>query len=99
MVGATPAKSHIECLHLVCAVCTNLNGTKAERTVTSNEELLIKKHVFTNFRKGSFWLPQGICTKCRIDLNTLGKQGSEREEGNTCQRAREMGTKRRLRCK
>ena len=44
MVGGTPAKTHEECINLICAVCTNLHGSKAQHIVASAEAQLIKGH-------------------------------------------------------
>ena len=46
-------RSHEECLRLVCAVCTNLNGQKASRGVSESEAQLIKKHFFSKYKNDS----------------------------------------------
>ena len=61
MVGPTPGKTHEQCLALVCAVCTNLNGKKAERVLSLAEVGLIKKYVFAGYTKNSTLFPTGIC--------------------------------------
>ena len=53
-------RSHEECLRLVCAVCTNLNGQKASRGVSESEAQLIKKYVFSEYKKDSLYFPQVI---------------------------------------
>ena len=53
-------RSHEECLRLVCAVCTNLNGQKASRGVSGSEAQLIKKYVFSEYKKDSLYFPQVI---------------------------------------
>ena len=68
------AKTHEECLELVCAVCTNLRGNKASRPVKKSEVILIKKHVYEDYQKESIWCPRGICTQCATALNSLEKQ-------------------------
>ena len=39
-------RSHEENIKLVCAVCTNLNGYKAKRSVVDKDIELIKKHMY-----------------------------------------------------
>ena len=53
-------RSHEECLRLVCAVCTNLHGQKASRGVSESEAQLIKKYVFSEYKKDSLYFPQVI---------------------------------------
>ena len=53
-------RSHEECLRLVCAECTNLNGQKASRGVSESEAQLIKKYVFSEYKKDSLYFPQVI---------------------------------------
>ena len=71
MVGGSPVKTHEECTNLICAVCTNLHGSKAQRTISSGQALMVKKHVFPSYIKGNLSLPQGICNTCRIQLIKL----------------------------
>ena len=65
---------HNECLELVCAVCTNLNGVKPSRQCqklmlrsSSSMSLLATKKAAS----GSF---KGLCVKCSSDLHILDKQ-------------------------
>ena len=76
----TPAKTHEECLKLVCAVCTNLCGHKASRHVQKAEVLLIKKHVFGDYQEDNIWFPRGICSTCSRRLSDLAKQEQEEPE-------------------
>ena len=71
--------THEESLKLVCAVCTNLNGYKAKRTVSEADAALIKRHVFRGYQKDSIWFPQGICVRCSCDIRILAKQVQEEE--------------------
>ena len=69
-------KPHSECLELVCAVCTNLHGEKAQRKVREGrEEELIREHVFPGFLRGYDWYPQGLCRICISDLTILARGG------------------------
>ena len=77
---STPPKTHEECLELVCAVCTNLNGAKASRPVKKSEVNLIKKHVFAGYLEDSIWFPRGICTTCARRLYDIEKQDKEDPE-------------------
>ena len=61
MVGPTPGKTHEQCLALVCAVCTNLNGKKADRVLSLAEVGLIKKYVFAGYTENSSLFPTDIC--------------------------------------
>ena len=45
--------SHREALRKVCAVCTNLNGEKACREVTVQQEELIRTGLFQNTPKSA----------------------------------------------
>ena len=57
------AKTHIENLKKVCAVCANLVGRKADRGVSEEDARLIVVHTNNkNFVKGSNVLPQGKTT-------------------------------------
>ena len=47
------AMSHREALRKVCAVCTNLNGEKACREVTVQQEELIRTGLFQNNPKSA----------------------------------------------
>ena len=76
-----PSKSHQECLELVCAVCTNLNGYKAKQAVSDLEVALIQKHVFPAYKKGIPWFPQGMRVRCAHDLCHLDKQ-KEKQRGS-----------------
>ena len=69
MVGATPAKTHDECLALVCAVCTNLNGKKPQKEIKDEEVILVQKHVFVGYQQGSIVFPSGICTRYPLLLS------------------------------
>ena len=53
-------RSYEECLRLVCAVCTNLNGQKASRGVSESEVKLINKYAFSEYKKDSLHFPQVI---------------------------------------
>ena len=66
--------SHEECLQLVCAICTNLNGIKADQPVSETDAILIKKYVFPGFQRGSIWFPQGVCVRCRCEIRVLDQQ-------------------------
>ena len=66
--------SHEECLQLVCAICTNLNGIKADQPVSEADAILIKKYVFPGFQRGSIWFPQGVCVRCRCEIRVLDQQ-------------------------
>lgn len=79
-----PAKSHQQCLELVCAVCTNLNGYKAKQAVSDIEVALIQRHVFPAYQKGNLFFPQGICVRCALDLRRYDRQegGSSRGGGD-----------------
>ena len=81
MVGGNPAKTHDECLTLVCAVCTNLNGKKPQRGITYEEVILVQKHVFVGYQQESTLFPTGICTRCALDLYYLEKQSGQGDEG------------------
>jgi hypothetical protein len=72
--------THDQALYLVCAVCTNLRGTKPSQKVSAKVEELVQKYVFPAYRKGSPYYPQGICNTCR-DL--LQKMNRNLIEGNT----------------
>ena len=67
------ALSHEAALKLVCAVCTNLHGRKAARTVTETDAVRIEKFVFGGYQRGSTVFPQGICTVCQRQLCDLDK--------------------------
>ena len=74
MVGPTPAKSHEECLKSVCAVCTGLNGQRAQRPIKPHEVLIVQKYIYTKYEHGSLECPQGMCKQCAVDLSKLNKQ-------------------------
>ena len=76
-----PNKSHEQCLELVCAVCTNLNGYKAKQAVSEIEVLLIQKHVFPPYQKDNIFLPQGICVRCALDLRHYDRQKQQGQDG------------------
>ena len=48
--------------------------------MTSTEVSLIRKHVYAGFQPGNIWLPQGMCTRCAVDIHVLDRQLSEEEE-------------------
>ena len=77
-----PTKSHQQCLELVCAVCTNLNGYKAKKVVSDIEVELIKKYVFPGYEKHSIWFPQGLCVRCALDLREYDHKEEEQEKEN-----------------
>ena len=56
--------SHSEALEKVCAVCCNLNGTKACRVIGDKEGTILKTHIFPLYRKNNDFFPQGICKRC-----------------------------------
>ena len=58
------AMSHSEALEKVCAVCCNLNGTKACRVIGDKEETILKTHIFPLYRKNNDFFPQEICKRC-----------------------------------
>ena len=81
MGGPTPTKSHQQCLSLVCAVCTNLNGKKAQRMLNKTEVLLVRKCVFAGYQEHSVWFPTGICNTCSTSLYLLEKQKGQADGG------------------
>ena len=81
MGGPTPTKSHQQCLALVCAVCTNLNGKKAQRMLNKTEVLLVRKYVFAGYQEHSVWFPTGICNTCSTSLYLLEKQKGQADGG------------------
>ena len=73
---------HGDCLKLVCAVCTNLGGQKASRGVSDGNAKVIQEHIFPGYRKGSPSFPQGLCNTCQRKLVKLGKEDTEKNEGD-----------------
>lgn len=73
--------SHKECLHMVCAICTNLNGEKPTRDVSQLEAEYIQKYIYSAYRKDSIFSPRGLCNKCQRQLCRL-KTEKEKEEQN-----------------
>ena len=74
MVGPTPAKSHEVCLKSVCAVCTGLNGQRAQRPIKPYEVLIVQKYIYIKYKHGSQECPQGMCKQCAVDLSKLNIQ-------------------------
>ena len=66
--------SHDDCLKLVCAVCTNLHGMKANRGVSEAEAIRIQKFVFKKYQRNSPHFPQGLCNCCHYQLWKLEKE-------------------------
>ena len=60
--------------------------------MTSTEVSLIRKHVYAGFQPGNIWLPQGMCTRCAVDIHVLDRQLSEERELR-CNTSNEMGDK------
>ena len=54
------AMTHDMCRTEVCAVCNNLNGEKAKRVITSEEEAVLKELV-PGYSSLHSSLPNGIC--------------------------------------
>ena len=67
------ARSHEEGRNLVCAVCTNLWGKKAVRTVSEKEERLIQQNVMGSYTSSNTFFPSGICFKCIYLLQKVEK--------------------------
>ena len=65
--------THEQCLKKVCAVCTNLQGKKANRSVSDIDAGRIKSLIFPAYVKGSLHFPQGLCTTCYNQLVRLDK--------------------------
>ena len=61
MIELTPVETHEQCFALVCAVCPNLSGKKAERVLSLAKVVLIKKYVFAGYTENSTLFPTGIC--------------------------------------
>ena len=79
------ALSHKECLVKVCAICTNLNGTKPKCNISQIEADYIRKEIFSGYRKDSPSFLQGICVACQ-SLMRRKKKVSEKDgdEGSSC---------------
>ena len=45
--------------------------------MTFAEVSLIRKHVYAGFQPGNIWLPQGMCTRCAVDIHVLDRQLNE----------------------
>ena len=62
IISKMPPRTHEECLKLVCAVCANLHGSKATRSVSDVDAALVRKHIFPSYKKDSIWFPQHYIT-------------------------------------
>ena len=70
--------SHSEALEKVCAVCCNLNGTKACRVIGDKEGTILKTHIFPLYRKNNDFFPQGICKRCIHHLTDVDNGKNQR---------------------
>ena len=62
------AKSHEDCLKLVCAVCPNMRGKKASCEVCEADETRIRQFVFGEYSLSSNHFPKGLCNTCHGQL-------------------------------
>ena len=80
MFQMAPSLSHEDALKLVCAVCCNLRGKKPTRGVSDKEEENIQTFVFSGYRRGSPFYPQGLCAGCQRALQRKAKEGGEDDD-------------------
>ena len=62
-------RSHNDNCLLICAICYNESGKKADRKVSAAEELAIKQHVCSGYSRNDPSFPWGTCMNCRLILS------------------------------